>query len=323
MPSPFLLQAFALLSAPTAGLAGVLGLRLRRAARGGDDRADGLRRRITELQSRCEELEQAAARDPLTGVWNYRHLRLTLEREIELAGRVAPGAEPGTLAVVLLEIAGFDAVNAEHGRSRGDVMLRELAQRLSVEIRRSDTFGRYGGAEFLVVLPGTGVEGAVKVAERLCWSVRRHRLLDWGCEPWEADRASGPYGASGSADGAHRRENGLSAAAGIAVLPADGAHPAPLLRAADRALAAAKRRQGVLWPTGRPQEGWWEDEPLRAGLRGSATGGAGQPAGGVTASPEGPDTRGSLSSCAGSGPAALTGRARTVPAVAVADEVPS
>lgn len=192
MSTPLLVQSLALLSAPLAGLAGALGLRLRRAARGDEGREDGLRQRVAELHGRCEELERAAACDPLTGVWNYRHLQLTLEREIERCGERREGDAPRRLAVVLLEVSGFDAVNAEHGRSRGDVMLRELAQRLSVEIRRSDTLGRYGGAEFLVLLPDTGVEGAVKVAERLCWTVRRHRLLDRAPEPWEAeDRTSG------------------------------------------------------------------------------------------------------------------------------------
>ncbi|MDH6112433.1 diguanylate cyclase (GGDEF)-like protein [Kitasatospora sp. MAP12-15] len=235
MPTPLLVQSLALLSAPLAGAAGLLGLRLRRSAGAGEGRESGLRERLAALQSRCEELELLAARDPLTGVWNYRHLQITLEREIERCARPpAAGSGPGSLAVVLLEITGFDAVNAEHGRSRGDVMLRELAQRLSVEIRRSDTLGRYGGTEFLVVLPDTAAAGAVKVAERLCWSVRRHQLLDRTPELWEPARTV-------------RQGNGLTAAAGIAVLPADGAHTAPLLRAADRALASAKRQipQGV------------------------------------------------------------------------------
>ncbi|WP_051966738.1 GGDEF domain-containing protein [Kitasatospora mediocidica] len=304
MPTPLLVQSLALLSAPLAGLAGLLGVRLRRSAGAEEGRESGLRHQLAELRGRCEELERMAARDPLTGVWNYRHLQRTLEREIaRCESRPAVGAPddpqraepapdcrrpsvrqsddrqpqdhqsgapgaPRALALVLLEIEGFEALNAEHGRSRGDVMLRELAQRLSVEIRRTDTLGRYGGTEFLVVLPDTGAAGAARVAERLCWSVRRHRLLDRVPDVWETGRAS-------------RQGNGLTAAAGIAVLPADGTHAAPLLRAADRALAAAKRQ----------------------GLNG---------------------LHGNLSPCAGSEPAALTGRAaRNVTVVAVADEVRS
>ncbi|GAA1247938.1 hypothetical protein GCM10009665_43560 [Kitasatospora nipponensis] len=242
MPTSLLVQALALLGAPLAGLTGVLGLRLRRAATLGADREAGLRERVAELEERCAELARVAAHDPLTGVWNHRHLQLTLEREVERCRRRAPEAAAGarggpaaprSVAVVLLEIEGFEAVNAEHGRGRGQAMLRDLAQRLSLEVRRTDTLGRYGGTEFLVVLPDTGAAGAAKVAERLCWTVRRHRLLDWSPDPWAADPAP-PLG------------NGLSAAAGVAVLPGDGTHAVPLLRAADRALALAKRPQPPL-----------------------------------------------------------------------------
>ncbi len=132
----------------------------------------------------------------------------------------------------MLEISGFEAIAAEHGRGRGNAMLRDLVQRLGMEIRRSDTLGRYGGQEFLVLLPDTGVEGAVQVAERLIWSVRRHRLLDWSSGPREPRPADG---------------NGLTAAVGIAVLPRDGAHAALLLRAADRALTEAKQAGGDCW----------------------------------------------------------------------------
>ncbi|MFI9270701.1 GGDEF domain-containing protein [Kitasatospora sp. NPDC052896] len=240
MPTPLLVQALALFSVPLAGLSGVLAVRLRRAARSGRLRESGLREQLAELAGRCEELAGAAAHDPQTGVWNYRHLRATLEQEIERctrppAGRPEDGrpqeeAGPRPLAVVLLEVEGFDAITAEHGRGPGTVLLRELAHRLSVEIRRSDTLGRYGDAEFLAVLPGTDAAGAAKVAERLCWAVRRHRLLDWPTGSWVPSAGATPAPLA----------SGLTAVAGVAVLPADGTHAVPLLRAADRALAAAK-----------------------------------------------------------------------------------
>jgi diguanylate cyclase (GGDEF)-like protein len=288
MSTPLLVQALAALSVPLAGLSGVLGLRLRRRAVAGADREGGLRERIAELERRCADLARSALRDPVTGVWNHRHLQLTLEREVErwkrqaVAAEPGQGAGPGELAVVLLEIEGFEAVNAEHGRGRGQAVLRDLAQRLSLEVRRSDTLGRYGGTEFLVVLPDTGAAGAAKVAERLCWTVRRHRLLDWSSAPWSA--APGPA-----------RGNGLTAAAGIAVLPADGVHAVPLLRAADGALAAAKAARRA-------------PESMR-GRYGSQQGP--------------PERHGNLSACAGPGPTAHAGAPRTVAAVTVADEVRS
>ncbi|MBD0672605.1 GGDEF domain-containing protein [Streptomyces sp. CBMA156] len=240
MTTPLLVQALAGLSAPALAGAAVLGVRGRRERAGAAAGAERLRGRIAELEDRCAELERTASCDPLTGVWNYRHLQLTLDREIERARRAehteqAEGPRP--LAVLMLAITGFDAVVAEHGRARSGAVLRDLAQRLAMEIRRADTLGRYGGEEFLVVLPDTGAEGAAQVAERLVWSVRRHLLLDWSSGPRESRPADG---------------NGLTAAAGIAVLPEDGTHAAVLLRAADRALAAARDAGGDCWRLSAP-----------------------------------------------------------------------
>ncbi|WP_051969976.1 GGDEF domain-containing protein [Kitasatospora azatica] len=274
-------QALALLSLPLAALCALLALRLRRSRNTRTDQERGLRTQLAELEERCAELARSAARDPLTGVWNHRHLQLTLEREVQRCRRrLKPGESAPELAVVLLEIEGFEAVNAEHGRHRAQAILRDLAQRLTVEVRRSDTLGRYGGTEFLVVLPDTGAAGAAKVAERLCWTVRRHRLLGWTLEPWQGESPSGSGSGTGRGNG-----NGLRASAGIAVLGADGGyHPVPLLRAADRALLAAKRAAARATPTER---------------------------------------HGNLSPCAGPGPTTHTGAARTVAAVTVADEVRS
>ncbi|MEU3573035.1 GGDEF domain-containing protein [Kitasatospora sp. NPDC036755] len=235
MTTPLLVQALAALSVPALAGAAALGLRGRRERAGAAAGAQRLRGRIAELEERCADLERTASCDPLTGVWNYRHLQLTLDREIERARRAEHTGQadgPRPLAVLMLAITGFDAVVAEHGRGRAGAVLRDLAQRLAMEIRRADTLGRYGGEEFLVVLPDTGAEGAAQVAERLVWSVRRHLLLDWSSGPRESRPAGG---------------NGLTAAAGIAVLPEDGAHAAVLLRAADTALAEARAAGGDCW----------------------------------------------------------------------------
>lgn len=232
MSTPLLLQALAALGAAAPAAAAVAGLRRRRARAEAAGREAELLAKISELAAERDELRRTASCDPLTGVWNYRHLQLTLDREIERARRAeATAVDPRPLAVLLVEVAGFDGVVAEHGRSRANGMLRDLAQRLAVEIRRCDTLGRYGGEEFLVLLPDTGAEGAAQVAERLCWTVRRHRLTDrHPGEPAAPDARSG-----------------LTAAVGLAVLPRDGAHAAVLLRAADRALAEARAAGGDCW----------------------------------------------------------------------------
>ena len=131
------------------------------------------------------------------------------------------------LAVLLLEIEGFDEIRREHGHQRGGAVLRDLAQRLAMEVRETDVFGRYGGEEFLILLPDTDAAGAEHVAERLRWTVRRH--------PLALPSVPVPPDGSGAAP-----VNGLGAVVGTAVLPRDGAHAALLLRAADRALAAAR-----------------------------------------------------------------------------------
>ncbi|MGW4896699.1 GGDEF domain-containing protein [Kitasatospora sp. NPDC004240] len=235
MSTPLLVQALAALSAPALAGTTLLALRLRRGDSGAAAREARLRERVAELESRCAELERTASCDPLTGVWNYRHLQLTLDREIERSRRAERSEHqdgPRPLAVLLLEITGFEAIITAQGRGRANAILRDLAQRLAMEIRRSDTLGRYSGEEFLVVLPDTGAEGAAQVAERLVWSVRRHLLLDWSSGPREGRRAHG---------------NGLTAAVGLSVLPEDGGHAAVLLRAADRALAEARAAGGDCW----------------------------------------------------------------------------
>lgn len=240
MSTPLLVQALAALSAPAAAGAGLLGIRLRRTAARAAEREAVLHGEADGLRRERDELRRTASCDPLTGVWNYRHLQITLDKEVERARRAEAADGNRPLALLMLEIAGFDAIVVERGRTRAGAVLRDLAQRLAVEIRRSDTLGRYGGEEFLVLLPDTGAAGAEQVAERLCWAVRRHRLLDAPAD------LPGP----GTSDGGQSRTsrgNGLTAAVGIAVLPEDGTHAALLLRAADRALAEARRAGGDCW----------------------------------------------------------------------------
>lgn len=230
MSGEVLVRALALLALPACAAAAVLALtvlRLHRRQLRAAERAAELQRRVARLETARASLERSAVTDPLTGVGNYRHLQLTLDREV---ARHRRGGRP--MALLLVEISGFEAITAAHGHRRGHAALRDLAQRLAVEIRRSDTLGRYGGEEFLVLLPETGPEGAAQVAERLCWTVRRHRL------PLPEGTGSRPLSGAG---------NGLTACVGVAVLPEDGDHAVTLLRAADRALGEARRAGGDCW----------------------------------------------------------------------------
>lgn len=123
-------------------------------------------RRILELQEQLvrthETLRDQAARDGLTGLWNRVTILDRLDQEISRARR-----ERSSLAVIMADLDSFKAVNDVWGHLTGDHVLRHAAQRMQANIRHYDSVGRYGGEEFLIVLPGCDLEGAVAQAERL------------------------------------------------------------------------------------------------------------------------------------------------------------
>jgi two-component system cell cycle response regulator len=110
-----------------------------------------------ELRVRNAELELASRTDALTGLRNRRHLEDQLQRLAGTADR---------LAVLLLDIDRFKLVNDTHGHAAGDEVLRVVARRLEQAARPGDVPGRWGGEEFLVVLPETGPDQAVSLGEQ-------------------------------------------------------------------------------------------------------------------------------------------------------------
>src|SRR4051812_4593320 len=113
------------------------------------------------------EATRASTIDPLTGIWNFRYLMASLNREVERAHRFER-----SLSVLMLDLDRFKRVNDTHGHQRGDAVLREFAARVQREIREVDTLARYGGEEFAVVLPETSAEGAENLSERICAAIR-------------------------------------------------------------------------------------------------------------------------------------------------------
>ncbi len=122
-------------------------------------------RRIIELQEQLisarEALRDQASRDPLTRLWNHGTILEILKKEVDRASRTQ-----SPLAVVMIDLDRFKAVNDTYGHLVGDAVLRETARRLRGAMRTYDSLGRYGGDEFLAVLPNCNPEGALGLAER-------------------------------------------------------------------------------------------------------------------------------------------------------------
>lgn len=123
-------------------------------------------RRIIELQAELlqaqEALREQAMRDALTQLWNRRAIFEILRREMARCRR-----EGTALGVALADLDKFKSINDTYGHLAGDTVLREVAGRIGGSIRPYDAAGRYGGEEFLLILPGCGDQEAVHTAERM------------------------------------------------------------------------------------------------------------------------------------------------------------
>ena len=160
-----------------------------------------------QLLERERGLEELAYNDELTRLYNRRFLSRQLSAIVRSAVR-----HRRTLSCVLVDIDRFKSINDEHGHARGDAVLARVAARLQQVLREEDYAGRWGGEEFLILLPDIDEEGAQATAERLRQSV--------GDRPVTGLR--------------------VTVSAGCATW-APGESPDDLLRRADNALYAAKR----------------------------------------------------------------------------------
>ena len=127
--------------------------------------------RILHLQDALirahEALRFEAAHDPLTGLWNRGAiLEELLEREVQLHQRTG-----SALGLMMVDLDRFKQVNDTQGHLVGDLVLRETAHRMAASVRNYDWVGRYGGEEFLIVVPGCDVDALLVSAERLRASI--------------------------------------------------------------------------------------------------------------------------------------------------------
>jgi diguanylate cyclase (GGDEF)-like protein len=158
-----------------------------------------------------QRVEKLAITDDLTQVYNYRFLKSALRREIKRASRF--GQE---LSLVMLDVDNLKTYNDRHGHLRGSYLLKRLARLLAEQVRSFDLIAKYGGDEFTLILPQTGKEGALVVAERMRTVVEAHAF---------------PLAPPGQ----------ITISLGIATYPNEAREARALVRAADGALYRAKQ----------------------------------------------------------------------------------
>jgi two-component system, cell cycle response regulator len=166
-------------------------------------------RRIVEMQ---RALLEQATRDALTRLWNRRSIESILDKELARSVRSA-----ASVGVLVVDIDHFKQLNDTHGHAAGDVALREVSALFEGVLRPSDSVGRYGGEEFLIVLPDCELAGALATAERVRETVA-------GCKLRLAERSVS-----------------VTVSIGAAVTGGQCIESAELIALADAALYRAKR----------------------------------------------------------------------------------
>lgn len=172
---------------------------------------DKLQGQLIEIGLLQSKLREQAIRDPLTNVFNRRYLEETLDRELSRAAR-----ENYPVCIIMMDIDHFKQVNDTYGHEAGDLVLKAIADMLSEQCRRGDFACRYGGEEFVVVMPNISLDTAYERAENLRQSLTLLRV------PYEYYSLN------------------VTISMGIACYPENGQSREAILRAADQAMYAAK-----------------------------------------------------------------------------------
>jgi diguanylate cyclase (GGDEF)-like protein len=168
-----------------------------------------------EWHSKATQFQLLSITDPLTGLVNRRYLEERLQEELERSKR-----HRFAMSFMMVDIDDFKAYNDAHGHQAGDLALEMTAQCLKTALRSADVAARYGGEEFSILLPQTGLAEARAIGERI-----RRRI----------ERTQFPHGKS-------QPQGAVTVSIGVSSFGAELDTPAEVIRAADRALYAAKAR---------------------------------------------------------------------------------
>jgi diguanylate cyclase (GGDEF)-like protein len=169
---------------------------------------------VLERAMLLSDLERLAVTDGLTGLYNYRHFQERYREEVNLCRRYQH-----PLAIMLIDLDGFKQVNDTYGHLEGDYLLVQLAETLRHTLRNTELIARYGGDEFVVLMPSTNLQGGIAAANRVLQAVRETQFLDTVGTP----RFS------------------ITLSIGVAAYPNSTQNPIELLEKADESLEIAKR----------------------------------------------------------------------------------
>ena len=173
-----------------------------------------LTKKTEALETANKVLKELAVRDGLTGLFNHRYFQEDLASELLRAGRYKR-----IFSLIFLDIDYFKNYNDTHGHTQGDKMLRTLGQILKKSLRKTDLIARYGGDEFVIMLPETEKAQTRMVAEKICKFVSDY--------PFQG-RETQPQGK-------------VTLSIGVATFPMDGLDGSSLINGADQALYQAKK----------------------------------------------------------------------------------
>lgn len=122
---------------------------------------------LREIGDDIDLLYELSTKDEKTGLYNFRFFKSVLEIEIERYKRNLRNKRAKTFAIMIIDLDNFKKINTNHGHLTGDKILCELSDYLKGSLRKSDVISRFGGEEFIILMPETKLDKAMKVSQRL------------------------------------------------------------------------------------------------------------------------------------------------------------